>query len=167
MGAGTWESHHAITTLIYRYAECVDSAHFEGLSELFAHATIRSSASAEPEVGMTGEQVGEFYAATNRVHDDGTLRTRHMASNLIVDINEVEDTAQARSYYVVFQATEKLPFQPIAGGRYEDRFVRNDGEWEFADRLIHVDQIGDMSEHLNFDLAARNIRYEDVRPPRR
>ena len=59
MGAGTWESHHAITTLMYRYAECVDSAHFEGLSELFAHGTIRSSASAEPEAGMTGEQVGE------------------------------------------------------------------------------------------------------------
>ena len=30
MGAGTWESHHAITALLYRYAECIDAADFDG-----------------------------------------------------------------------------------------------------------------------------------------
>ena len=166
MGAGTWESHHAITTLMYRYAECVDTADFDGLSTLFAHGRIRSSAAAEPGSGMTGAEVGRFYAATNRVHEDGTLRTRHVATNMIVDIDEASDTASVRSYYVVFQATGKLPFQAIVGGRYEDRFARVDGEWHFEDRLIHVDQIGDMSEHLTFDLAQGAVRYEDVVPPR-
>jgi hypothetical protein len=56
-----------------------------------------------------------------------------------------------RSSYVVFQATAKLPFQPIVGGRYEDRFERVGGAWRFTERLIHVDQVGDVSEHLALD----------------
>jgi 3-phenylpropionate/cinnamic acid dioxygenase small subunit len=162
MGAGTWESHHAISSLMFRYAECVDRADFEGLSRLFAHGQIRSSSAAEGQAGMRGEQVGRFYAATNRVHADGTLRTRHLATNVLIDIDEAADRATARSYFVVLQATERLPFQPIAGGRYEDRFERSAGVWRFADRLIHVDQIGDMSQHLSFDLTKGGVRYEEL-----
>ena len=165
MSAGTWESHHAITNLLFRYAECVDLADFDGLSELFAHGRLRSTSAADGEGGMTGKQIGRFYVATNRVHPDGTLRTRHLATNVRVDIDEESGVATSRSYYVVLQATPKLPFQPIVGGRYEDRFERVAGEWRFADRLIHVDQMGDMSEHLNFDLSKGEIQYEDVVPP--
>lgn len=163
MGAGSWESHHAITTLMYRYAECVDQANFDGLSEIFAHGRIGSTSAASDE-GMTGAQVGRFYAATNRVHENGTLCTRHVSTNMIIDIDEANDSATARSYYVVFQATAKLPFQPIVGGRYDDRFERVGGEWRFAERLVHVDQIGNMSEHLSFDLAQGNVRYDELVP---
>ena len=166
MSAGTWESHHAITKLMFRYAECVDTADFEGLSTLFANGIMTSSSAADEAGGMTGEQVGRFYAATNRVHEDGTLRTRHLATNVIVDIDEAADSATARSYYVVFQATGKLPFQAIVGGRYDDDFKRVDGQWRFAKRVVHVDQIGDMSEHLSFDLAQGNVRFEEVVTPR-
>jgi hypothetical protein len=37
------------------------------------------------------------------------------------------------------------------GGRYEDRFERVGGAWRWSERLIHVDQLGDVSEHLNLD----------------
>ncbi|MAG31354.1 MAG: hypothetical protein CL908_10755 [Deltaproteobacteria bacterium] len=162
MGAGTWESHHAISELIFRYAECVDQANFEGLSELFANGAIRSPSAAESGRGMTGEQVGRFYAATNRVHEDGTLRTRHLSTNVRIEIDEEADEATARSYYVVLQATPRLPFQAIAGGRYEDRFERVAGEWRFTERVVIVDQLGDMSEHLSFDLSKGNVRYKEV-----
>ena len=161
MGAGTWESHHAISTLMFRYAECVDLADFDGLSELFAHGEIGST-SAEGDAGMTGEAVGRFYAATNKVHENGTLCTRHLSTNVLIDIDEAGDSATARSYFVVFQATGKLPFQPIVGGRYHDDFERADGEWRFKKRVVLVDQIGDMSEHLSFDLSKGNVRYDDV-----
>ena len=164
MGAGTWESHHAISTLMFRYAECVDQADFDGLSMLFADGTLRSTSAAESDQGMRGEEIGRFYAATNRVHDDGTLRTRHLSTNVMIDIDEARDSATARSYFVVLQATPKLPFQPIVGGRYEDRFDRIGGEWRFADRLIHVDQIGDMSEHLSFDLSKGDVRFKELVP---
>ncbi|MBJ20717.1 MAG: Ring hydroxylating enzyme beta subunit [Deltaproteobacteria bacterium] len=162
MGAGTWESHHAISTLMFRYAECVDQANFDGLSELFAHGTIRSTSAKKADEGMRGEAVGRFYAATNRVHEDGTLRTRHLATNVQIEIDEAADSATARSYYVVLQSTPDLPFQAIVGGRYEDHFVRAGGEWRFDDRLIRVDQLGDLSEHLSFDLSEGGIRSEDV-----
>lgn len=34
----------------------------------------------------------------------------HVSTNVIVDIDEYDDTATARSYFVAFQTTEKLPF---------------------------------------------------------
>src|SRR4051794_1016173 len=40
MAAGTWESYHAITTLLYRYAEYMDAADFDALEELFADAVL-------------------------------------------------------------------------------------------------------------------------------
>ena len=162
LAAGSWESHHAISNLMFRYAECVDTADFDGLSELFAKGSIRSTSAANSEEQMRGSAVGRFYAATNRVHGDGTLRTRHLSTNVRIDIDEEGHRATARSYYVVFQATEKLPFQAIVGGRYEDRFVREAGEWRFDDRLVHVDQIGDMSDHLNFDLSKGDVRYDEL-----
>ena len=71
--AGTWESHHAISNLMFRYAEFVDQANFDGLSALFAHGQIRSTSMEDNGQGMTGAAIGKFYAATNRVHEDGTL----------------------------------------------------------------------------------------------
>ena len=150
MRAGRWESHHAITTLMYRYAECIDAADFAGLAALFAHGRIRAS-SGPAGGGWSGDEVRAFYARTNRVHEDGTLRTRHVNANPLVDIDEVSGIANVRSTYLVLQATAKLPFQPIVGGRYEDRFERVAGEWRWAERLIHVDQVGDVSEHLALD----------------
>jgi 3-phenylpropionate/cinnamic acid dioxygenase small subunit len=149
---------------MFRYAECVDQADFDGLSELFANGSIRSTSAEESDAGMQGEAIGRFYAATNRVHEDGTLRTRHLATNVRIEIDEPGNAATARSYYVVLQATPNLPFQPIVGGRYEDRFERVDGTWRFADRLVLVDQIGDMSEHLSFDLSQGNVRFDEVVP---
>ena len=53
MAAGTWESHHAISNLMFCYAECVDQADFDGLSKLFAQGEIRFedvvSASGSPD----------------------------------------------------------------------------------------------------------------------
>jgi 3-phenylpropionate/cinnamic acid dioxygenase small subunit len=154
MSAGSWESYHAITSLMFHYAECIDRADFAALGRLFTHGQIRSTAT-EPTRGMRGEAaVRDFYAQTNKVHADGTLRTRHLNTNIRADIDDVAGVATVRSSYLVLQATARLAFQPIVAGRYDDRFERHDGAWRFADRLIHVDQIGDVSEHLAIDLAA-------------
>jgi hypothetical protein len=43
--------------------------------------------------------------------------------------------------------------QPVIAGRYHDAFARIDETgWRFTDRLILPDLIGDLSEHLLFDL---------------
>ena len=148
------QSEDAIRRLMYLYAECVDLADFEGLAEIFRHGEMTSNTATG---GMSGERVRDFYARTNKVHENGTLCTRHLATNIIVDVDEAADSARARSYFVVFQATPRLPFQPIVGGRYHDRFERVDGEWRFKQRRVLVDQIGDMSEHLTFDIASEEV----------
>jgi 3-phenylpropionate/cinnamic acid dioxygenase small subunit len=151
MAAGTWESHHAITSLMFRYAEYVDAADFDAIADLFADASITNEG-VEGEIAG-GEAIKQLYLDTNKVHDDGTLRTRHLTANVAVDIEESAGTAAARSSFVVFQQTPSLPLQPIVTGRYRDRFARADRGWRFARRHIIVDHVGDVREHLAFDLA--------------
>jgi 3-phenylpropionate/cinnamic acid dioxygenase small subunit len=82
------------------------------------------------------------------LHEDGTPSTKHVISNVTVDVEDGGDTAAARSYFTVLQARPDLPLQPIIAGRYHDRFERVDGAWRFAERLIITDLIGDLSQHL-------------------
>jgi hypothetical protein len=145
------ESVLEIERLLATYATCVDQARFDELGALFADATLRAHGG--PGVMHGAEAVRSFYAATNRVHADGTLRTRHVCSNVVVDVAADRRTATADSYFVVLQATELLPLQPIVAGRYRDAFRRGDQGWAFAERVIFVDQVGEMREHLDFDLS--------------
>mgnify|MGYP003544453810 FL=1 len=151
MGAGTWESHHAITALLYRYAECIDAADFDGIGALFADGKITNEGYRGAIVGR--DAVHDLYAGTNRVHSDGTLRTRHLATNVFVDIDESAGTATARSAFVVFQATNALPLQPIVAGRYHDAFAHGVHGWHFTHRHILLEQVGDVHEHLTLDLS--------------
>jgi 3-phenylpropionate/cinnamic acid dioxygenase small subunit len=151
MGAGTWESYHAITALMYRYVELIDAADFDGIAELFAGARLTNEGVDGAVEG--GDAIARLYRRLNRVHEDGTLRTRHLTANVLVDIDEDAARATARSAFVVFQQTAALPLQPIVTGRYRDRFARNDGVWHFTERHIIVDHVGDVREHLTFDLA--------------
>ena len=86
MSAGSWESHHAITTLMYRYVECVDAADFDGIAALFEQGKITNE-------GVTGAIKGPTPCARAlRAHQpgapDGTTRTRHVNSNVIIDIDD-------------------------------------------------------------------------------
>ena len=143
-------SEHDIENVMYRYGEYVDLARFDELGELFRHGAIRSDRGSGD---LRGEAVATFYRATNRVHPDtGTLRTRHIASNVIIEVDDPAGAATARSYFVVCQQTSVLPLQPIVAGRYHDTFRRIEGEWWFDLRMIYVELIGDMTQHLSFDL---------------
>jgi 3-phenylpropionate/cinnamic acid dioxygenase small subunit len=151
MGAGEWASHHAITTLMYRYAECVDAADFDGIGDLFARGEITNRGVPGAIVGR--DAVAALYRKTNKVHPGGTLLTRHLTTNVVIDVDEAGDVAESRSSFVVFQATPAVPLQPIVTGRYRDRFERVDGEWGFAQREMSVEQVGDVSDHLLIDLG--------------
>ena len=51
MAAGTWESYHAITTLLYRYAEYMDAADFDAVADLCEMAARRDPALAQLAAG--------------------------------------------------------------------------------------------------------------------
>ena len=141
---------HAIETLIMTYAERVDLGDFAGVADLFDGATYRSALGDDVMVQEGRDAVRNTFDTMVRRYPDGTPRTKHVTTNVMVELDG--DTATARSYYTVMQQTDVLPLQPIICGRYHDTFVNEAGTWRFSDRLIFSDLIGDLSQHLLVDV---------------
>ena len=137
-------SHRAIENLIATYAELVDDGDFAGLGTLLADATFTGSGA--PVSGP--DAIEKMFRDTLIVYDDGTPRTKHVTTNVIIEADEEAGTAVSRAYFTVLQALPGLALQPIASGRYRDRFERRDGPWRFAERHVRVDLVGDVSRHL-------------------
>ncbi len=144
------EDSRCIENLIYCYAERIDSGDLEGVAELFRHAEIFSPAH---NVRRTGyDEVLQMYQLSCRLYEKtGTPLTKHLTTNVIIELNDDGTTASARSYYTVIQATDALPLQPIISGRYRDQFHKVGGQWQFRSREMLVDLIGDCSAHLLYD----------------
>jgi 3-phenylpropionate/cinnamic acid dioxygenase small subunit len=138
------DAREAITALVHGYAEKLDDGDLEAVARLFRGATYKA-AGAEARRGEA--EVLAVLRRRVRLHD-GLPRTKHVISNLVIEVDEGGGTAAARSYFTVLQATARLPLQPILAGRYHDRFVCEDGAWRFAARTVHIDLTGDLSEHL-------------------
>jgi len=142
--AGVPSDEQAITALIHGYAERLDDGDLDGVAALFADATWRTPARAEPLRGA---------AAVRRAYDgvilyEGRPCTKHVLTNVTVEVAPDGKSARARSYFTVLQARPDLPLQPIICGRYHDAFARNATGWHFSDRWILPDLIGDLSRHL-------------------
>lgn len=143
-----------IENLLYLYAERIDGGDLEGVADLFQHGRILPSPDAPREVSFEGrEGVLAMYQAATRLYDDGTPKTRHVTSNAIIEVDEAAGTARSRSYYTVFQKTDVLPLQPIICGHYHDTFQKIDGSWWFETRTMFIDLMGDLSQHLLYELA--------------
>jgi hypothetical protein len=144
--------YEAIRNLLGRYCELIDAGDFDGLGDLLAGAALHDEAG--NEIARGRDAVIALYAATTKRHADGTPRTRHLTVNPIIEVDEPAGTATARSAYVVFQATESVPLQPIISGRYRDRFALDPatGTWSFTTRTITIDLLGTLTDHLTFPL---------------
>ena len=142
------DARAAISDLVHRYAECLDAGDLDGVAALFAGATYGRPA------GPVRRGAAEVRAALDvvRLHD-GSPCTKHVTTNLIVEVDDAAGTASARSYFTVLQATAALPLQPILAGRYHDRFARDGDVWRFRERVIHLDLVGDLREHLRASVA--------------
>jgi 3-phenylpropionate/cinnamic acid dioxygenase small subunit len=148
-----WESHRDIERLLHLYAKYVDEAQWDDLGRLFTHAEVQTSNGGDAVRGA--DAIAAQWSSFNKVHADGTLRTRHLITNVMIEIDEGAGTANSECYFMSFQATERTPLQPIVGGRYRDRFSRIDGAWMFVERFIQVDQVGDVSDNLNVILESQ------------
>src|SRR5205823_3541757 len=89
-----------IAALIHRYAELIDAGDFDGVGELLAHAEV----TADGGTTTTGAAaIARLYGRTTRRYDDGTPRTKHVTTNVIVEVDDSGLVAGARSYFTVFQ----------------------------------------------------------------
>ena len=145
MNADEVAAKMAITELLYRYAELIDAGDFDGVGELLGRGTFMGLAGAAPIAGL-------FAQTTRRFPDAGnTPRTRHLVLNPIVTLDGA--VAQARSTFCVVQQTPTVPLQPIVVGRYADSFARDEADgWYFTERVVDVQMVGDVSDHLTMDL---------------
>lgn len=142
-----------IENLIYRYAELIDSGNLEELAELFAAAEIVSPAHGTSISGC--EDVLALYQSSCRLYaSNGTPLTKHLTTNVIIEVAEDGQSANARAYYTVIQATDALPLQPIISGRYADKFAKDNDNWHFVRREMYVDLLGDCSAHLLYDASS-------------
>ncbi|MFA5495807.1 MAG: nuclear transport factor 2 family protein [Porticoccaceae bacterium] len=143
----TNDSAVAIYNLLYRYAELIDSGELELAADLFRHARIKVRHAGEP---IGADDLLGIWRRLIRIYPCGTPRTRHLVSNIILEVDEDAGRAKTRSCYTVYQAIEDLPLQLIAAGRYHDEFEWVDGNWRFCYRDYSLlDMVGDMSAHLN------------------
>jgi ketosteroid isomerase-like protein len=140
------DSSVEVANLIGRYAECIDQGDFDGMADLLAEATVADEHGKSPLRGR--DAIRNLFASTARLYPDGTPHTKHVTTNLILDVDESAGQARARSYWTVFQAVEGLPLQPILAGRYLDTFERHDGRWRFAERRFAIDLVGDVGHHM-------------------
>lgn len=137
-------SERDIENLIGTYAFLVDDGDFDGLGALLNQCDF-TLAKSPPIRGK--EAIAKFGRESLQVYDDGTPRTRHVTTNIIIEVDEEADMARSRSYFTVFQAVPGFALQPIACGRYTDRFARTDGKWHFAERSVQTGLVGDLTHH--------------------
>jgi 3-phenylpropionate/cinnamic acid dioxygenase small subunit len=137
-------SSRIIENLIATYAELVDDGDFAGVGALLADAVFTGSAGS-----VSGRHAIEKTLRDNLiVYEDGTPRTKHVTTNIAIEVDEEAGIAVARSYFMALQALPDMALQPIVSGRYHDRFERRDGHWRFVERRVQTDLLGDLSRHL-------------------
>lgn len=145
------DDHRAIEALLMTYADRIDAGDFAGVGALFEHGRIVVDDSDRTTDVVGDAAVEAMYTATTRRYDDGTPRTQHVTSNVVVTVDGHRARSSAR--FTVLQATPELALQPIITGRYDDTFVNIDGSWWFDERRMTVGFIGDVSHHLLIDLG--------------
>ena len=123
----------------------IDSGDFDGIGELFAHAMLGSGDSAI----RGGDELVSMLKRLVRTYEGGTTGTKHIVTNLVVEVAADRLTATAKSYITVMQARPpEFPLQMIASNRHFDRFERVEGVWRFTERVDVQDLAGDMSHHI-------------------
>ena len=134
-----------IPNLLYRYADAIDAGRFEEAAALFDHGAVV----VQGQRIEGREAIASMWRRWVRLHPDNTPRTRHLVTIPLIELSDDGLTARCRSQWTLLQATDTLPLQVVATGRYDDHLALLDGRWYFSERrYAGVDLSGDMSAHL-------------------
>lgn len=137
-----------IQNMLNRYSDAVDRGDFKKVGEMFREADVYFPGEQTPSIRRgTGDFDKHLSKWTRVFPENGTPNTRHLCVNPIIDFDDAQH-ARCQTYFVVFQAAEGLPLQPIITGTYLDRLEKRSGSWVFTERRELVGQIGNLSKHL-------------------
>lgn len=140
-----------IRNLLAEYCDLVDAGDLEGVGLLMADASLHTLDGTE--IARGAEAVTALYRSLVKIHGDGTPRTQHLVTNVHLTPQD-DGTVQALSVFVVLQATDDLPLQPVITGRYVDLFApTSDGSWRFARRSFGPSLTGNLTQHMEIALT--------------
>ncbi|HAV1569298.1 TPA: nuclear transport factor 2 family protein [Enterobacter hormaechei subsp. steigerwaltii] len=147
------QAERDIIRLINSYPYLLDSGKFEQVAELLRYAKLEA-----PGHQVTGrDEIKKFLTSGIQRHHDGTPRTWHAVSNILIEGYPLSGEASASSYFIVHQELPGFPLQPICTGHYKDRFALIDGEWQFVHRAVEPHLIGDLRFHVSGTNAEANL----------
>ena len=139
------EAMHEIRRLMNEYCYSIDRGDLDGFAKLFANGSFEVTG--DPSGPAHGTKAVRSFLDQVTLYD-GKTHTKHVLSNVQIDVSENGETAVAESYLTVYQALRPdFPLQAIFIGHYHDRFERVNGHWQFVSRRISPDLIGDLSRH--------------------
>ena len=138
--------HEEIRSLIYSYAELIDEGDFDGVADLFQHATVVAGDGSEFRGRAT---LRSLWSNAVRLYDGGLPNTRHVITNVNVKLAPDRTTATSHSYVTVMQAPPALPLQAVAVSVHRDTFAKVDGAWRFVERRDRQALVGDLSHHMH------------------
>lgn len=136
------DDHHEITALLCAYCDLLDDGDLDGCARLFESGAW----------GVDGD-LALGTAAVRAVLSNVTLyngvpNTRHLTSNVLINVSVDGLSATVRSCITVMQCVPgDFPMQAIFIGTYHDLLSKHDDRWTFRERKIIPNLVGDMSRH--------------------
>jgi hypothetical protein len=144
-----------ISSLLFRYAELLNTGQFDLVGELFAQG--RVSVEGSPKVYVGAAEVAEMYRSTTS--SENGVDSLLFNSNVQVSIEG--EQASAKSYFIAYHQRPGV-ILPVVGGRYRDRLSRIEGKWTFVERIMTIDLVGDLGSHLKGNIEDYISRPERV-----
>jgi hypothetical protein len=142
----------AIENLLFCYAERIDAGDFAGVGELFARG--RMLGPKGDVLGSGKREIEALYDRSTKLYEDGSPMTQHVTTNVILNFDSDGRKAATRSRFTVMQALPDFPLQCIITGHYADQFGLDESTgWYFTERWMKPKLLGDLSRHLNYELA--------------
>ena len=97
------EARESITRLIHAYSTTLDEGRLDETADLIAPGVSRPG----PTLAFSErDAMAEFLHAHIILYADGTTGTRHVMSNICIDLDEQGRSATAVSYVIVHQSVE-------------------------------------------------------------
>ena len=111
------DSAREIENLLYTHAARVDAGDLDGVAALFEHGRIRGSKDGPPAVFTGSAGVRQMFSMAIHLYEDGTPKTMHFTTNVLIEVDDDGRTARSAANYLVTQATPTLPLQVLVTGR--------------------------------------------------
>ncbi len=131
------EDEKEIRDLMILYGQYLDAGNFSAYSQLFAKEGTWNGRTSNLEdiKGPAAIQATMEKAFADRVYDPVHLGNLHLVTNVKIDVDGSDRATGYAKYTVMTRNEDNEPYVRHIG-RYEDVYIREDGQWKFFSRVV-------------------------------